>query len=62
VCFQDIADIVDDDRKSIKEDEDVNQKPYIKEGETISWPKIKSTHHELQNITQKTKDLATRTP
>ena len=40
---QDIADIVDDDRKSIKDDEDVNQKLYIKEGETISWPKIKST-------------------
>ena len=39
-------------------------KPYIEEGQTIQWPKErgKRTNSDLQNITQKTKDRATRTP
>jgi len=40
-----------------------NQKPQI-EGHTTQWQKKKNkrTNYDLQNITQKTKDRATRTP
>jgi hypothetical protein len=38
-----------------------NQDPKIK-GQTTQWTKRKRTNNDLQNITQKTKDRATRTP
>ena len=39
-----------------------NQKPLI-EGQTTQWPKEKGQmDNDLQNITQKHEDLATRTP
>jgi hypothetical protein len=36
----------------------------MKEGQTTQWPKEKdkSTSNDIQNIKQKTKDRATRTP
>ena len=41
----------------------VNQKPQIKEIQTIQWPEEKRQKDDLQNITkQKTKDREIRTP
>ena len=37
-----------------------NQNPYIEEGQTTQWPtkkKNKGTNNDLQNTTQKTKDM-----
>ena len=38
-------------------------KPSIEEGRTIQWPKekVQKDKHDLQNITQKMKDRATKT-
>jgi hypothetical protein len=39
------------------------QQPSIEEGHTIQWPKekVQKDKHDLQIITQKTKDRATQT-
>ena len=48
------------ERNVLKYERD-NRKPSTEEGFTMQWTKDKWPNNDLQNITQKTKDRATRT-